>query len=254
MKGYKGFKKDLSCLGYQYTLGQIHEETGVRLCNRGFHFCERLTDVFKYYSRESHHIFGIVESHGKVEKGEDKSCTEKIEVIRILSDAEIDRIVEREKRDLLDDVFHLDLVSHLQSKYNCIIGGSIALYLHGFDLDRYPGMVDLDVIMPYFQQIEEDDYVKSSEFTNEKSSGNDYGTTEVICTKKGPNVKMDLRIDSAQRYETVVHKGKKYKVTDLMTILEAKCRYAKKGDAKHRKDIMTLLSKNKVNNDDVFEV
>ena len=53
MKGYKGFKNDLTCNGFHYKVGETHEMDGeIKLCNRGFHFCENPHDIFSYYSAD----------------------------------------------------------------------------------------------------------------------------------------------------------------------------------------------------------
>ena len=51
MKGYKGFDKDLKCYGgYQYKIGRTETTDEVKLCETGFHFCERPLDVFRYFA------------------------------------------------------------------------------------------------------------------------------------------------------------------------------------------------------------
>ena len=49
MKAFKGFDKDLKCLGFQYEIGKTYEEPKAELCKCGFHACENLMDVLKYY-------------------------------------------------------------------------------------------------------------------------------------------------------------------------------------------------------------
>ena len=54
MKGYKGFNQDLTCRDFQYEVGKTYEMSGlIGLCSRGFHFCEKLTDCFDYYDKQS---------------------------------------------------------------------------------------------------------------------------------------------------------------------------------------------------------
>lgn len=43
MQGYKVFKPDWTCKGFQYVVGETFEEDMIPLCcNRGFHFCKEL--------------------------------------------------------------------------------------------------------------------------------------------------------------------------------------------------------------------
>ena len=43
MKGYKVFKPDWTCRGFQYSVGKTFEEDMTpSCCNRGFHFCTEL--------------------------------------------------------------------------------------------------------------------------------------------------------------------------------------------------------------------
>ena len=50
MKAYKGFKKDMTCRGFQYEEGKEYHEDKANLCNSGFHACENPLDCFSYYS------------------------------------------------------------------------------------------------------------------------------------------------------------------------------------------------------------
>ena len=49
IKTYKGFDKNLCCRDMQYEIGKSYEEHSAKVCDRGFHACERPLDVFKYY-------------------------------------------------------------------------------------------------------------------------------------------------------------------------------------------------------------
>ena len=55
MKAYKGFNKDMTCTPkdgktFQYKEGETYEEPEAKLCEKGFHACERPLDVFGYYA------------------------------------------------------------------------------------------------------------------------------------------------------------------------------------------------------------
>ena len=84
MKGYKVFNKDWTCRGFQYKVGETYEmdATEIRLCNKGFHFCERLIDCFLYYGFDSENKFAEVEALGVILTDGPKSCTNKIKIIR----------------------------------------------------------------------------------------------------------------------------------------------------------------------------
>ena len=49
-KAYKAFKTDLTCRDFQYEEGKTYEiDCEPLLCNRGFHACLNLLDMFDYY-------------------------------------------------------------------------------------------------------------------------------------------------------------------------------------------------------------
>ena len=85
-KGYKGFDSQLRCRGFQYEIGQEYEHTGdVKLCKKGFHFCENPMDVFEYYP-PSDSRYCSVESTGTEDKNIDDS---KVSTSRLKINAEI---------------------------------------------------------------------------------------------------------------------------------------------------------------------
>ena len=86
MKGYKVFNNDWTCRGFQYEVGKTYEmEKAPVCCDRGFHFCERLVDCFNYYIFNSKNKVAEVEALGKIDKGDNKSCTNKIKIVRELT-------------------------------------------------------------------------------------------------------------------------------------------------------------------------
>ena len=49
-KAYKVFRGDMTCRRFQYKEGETYELDGIlKLCERGFHACLSLADVFNYY-------------------------------------------------------------------------------------------------------------------------------------------------------------------------------------------------------------
>lgn len=41
IRGYKVFKSDWTCRGYQYKVGETFKNDGnIELCGEGFHFCQ----------------------------------------------------------------------------------------------------------------------------------------------------------------------------------------------------------------------
>jgi hypothetical protein cdifQCD-6_20855 len=98
MKGYKVFGKDWTCRGFQYAVGETYEmERHPVCCDRGFHFCERLTDCFHYYDFNPENKVAEVEALGKINKEDDKSCTNKIKIVRELTWYEVLNLINMGK-------------------------------------------------------------------------------------------------------------------------------------------------------------
>ena len=83
MKGYKVFNIDWTCRDFQYEVGKTYEMDGIiKLCGRGFHFCERLVDCFLYYEFDPHNKIAEVEALGTILTDGHKYCTNKIKIVR----------------------------------------------------------------------------------------------------------------------------------------------------------------------------
>ena len=61
IKMYKGFNKDMKCLGFQYAEGETYHEDEAALCQTGFHACENPLDCFGYYTPGDGSIYREVE-------------------------------------------------------------------------------------------------------------------------------------------------------------------------------------------------
>jgi hypothetical protein len=250
---FKGFDKDLKCRSFQYVEGETYtmEESRISLCSRGFHFCYRMKDVFQFYRNDGKNQFAIVEPLGKILKGSDKAVTNQIRIVKILSPSDLDKFLMKEDSEYYEnEVFVLDVVQELQKKFNLSVGGSVALFIQGLMLKRESNQVDLDIILPYYQRLnldnsnDDESCIEEIEEFGGKASGNDFSQTYGLSTKDGRFIKMDVRVRPEQKYEVVNYNGFEYKVCDILTILEAKMRYAIEGDKKHREDLYKLLNFN----------
>lgn len=246
---YKGFNSNLECKygshSMKYEVGQEYEtlfhsasDKQPRLCsNDGLHFCKDIRSVFSFYSLSNTNRFCIVEPIGRTVHNSDKSITTKIKIVRELT---YDEIIEI----LVEEYFDLDLVKRLQTKYPLIhIGGSLGLFLHGIRLKRWSNKKsssDLDIVAPFYfvptDSKEDDMYL---DFFSEKSSGNDFDFTFSLN-----GTLVDVKIDPMQRYELITYKGFTYKVSNLLTIIEAKLKYAKT-NTKHKQDLLEIMLKEK---------
>lgn len=108
IRGYKGFDKDLRCLGFQYEVGKEYECEKAVACEEGFHFCENPLDVFKFYppsTSKGPNRFCEVEGSGDFDRDDagDKICCTKIKIIRELS---LRKLVEKGVNFLLADTEH----------------------------------------------------------------------------------------------------------------------------------------------------
>ena len=99
VKGYKVFRPDWTCdpTGHnpkQYTCpGKFEEEGELDVCGRGMHFCQVAADCFNYYSFNSENKVAEVIAYGEVRTDGDKSCTDKLEIVREIPWDEVLRIV-----------------------------------------------------------------------------------------------------------------------------------------------------------------
>ena len=90
MKGYKVFNEDWTCRDYQYEEGKSYEMDEEPICcSRGFHFCEKLVDCFDCYPFNSKNKVAEIEAYGEIDTEDNKSCTNKIKIVKELTWAEV---------------------------------------------------------------------------------------------------------------------------------------------------------------------
>jgi hypothetical protein len=274
--GYKGLTANMKAVqgGYYgsdkeiYEIGKIYSKENIenpRLCsNEGFHYCNDLEDVFSHYKRDGKNRFFKIEVLGNYTDDsayESKSITTSFRLLEELSedffkewDSKADE--RKEIRDLrrIEHNLKLDAVKIVQTKYPTFhVGGSIGLFLHGIRLKRWVNSKssDIDMVAPYFilpefNSASDDDDDVDSEYNDSKKSGNDFDETFILYGEFG-SAKIDYRIDPHQRYEIIEYKGFRYKVSPLMTIIDAKMKYAMNGQRKHAQDIKEMILPNKDN-------
>ena len=98
VKGYKVFNPDWTCRGFQYTCPGIFEEDVIpSVCDRGFHFCLRAADCFNYYGFDPDNKVAEVIALGDVSTVGDKSCTNKIQIVREIPWSELLEIINTGK-------------------------------------------------------------------------------------------------------------------------------------------------------------
>ena len=96
--GFKVFRSDWTCSPNgntkQYTCpGKFEEEGELVVCFHGMHFCQTAADCFNYYSFDSNNKVAEVIAYGEVQTENDKSCTDKLEIVREIPWDEVLRIV-----------------------------------------------------------------------------------------------------------------------------------------------------------------
>ena len=98
VKGYKVFNPDWTCRGFKYSVGEtFEEEVELSVCNHGFHFCEKAIDCFNYYAFNPKNKVAEVLALGDIVTDGDKSCTNKIKIVREIPWAELLEIVNTGK-------------------------------------------------------------------------------------------------------------------------------------------------------------
>lgn len=102
IRGFKVFRPDWTCSPNgntkQYTCpGKFEEEGELDVCGHGMHFCQNAADCFNYYPFDSNNKVAEVIAYGEVRTKGDKSCTDKLEIVREIPWDEVLRIVNTGK-------------------------------------------------------------------------------------------------------------------------------------------------------------
>ncbi len=252
---YKGFNKDLKCRNYQFDVNVLHKHEGkLRICNEGFHYCRRLEDVGTYYFFSPSNRFFLVKAKyyaGDKYNHNDKSVTDEIVLVKEIPMEIINKYNDyrKNKNSDPDQVFNLKEYQSLQKAYpDMILGGSSALYLHGFNIQRTKTS-DFDVVLPKYTKFElgdfspEDGVTEIDNILESAPSGNDFDYVAGINIQ-GNFMLIDVKIDNKARYEIIEYNGFKYKVCPWKVIIEAKLKYTDnpKTGKKHKQDFKDMFN------------
>jgi len=92
MKGFKAFNSDLTCRGVQFAVGgEFSINENPIPCERGFHFCKNISDVYKFYPMNDKTRICVVDAIGEVSTDDNvKFCTNRI-VIEMEITSEIEK-------------------------------------------------------------------------------------------------------------------------------------------------------------------
>lgn len=181
--------------------------------------------------------------------------TNSLKVERLVVVEELQEIVKKQEKEGIDNTFLIPAIVELcKANPTIIVGGSIGLFLHGVVLEREE--VDVDIVLPYYSKlvVPKDNEVITDVGDGEfKSSGSDFSDTYYLFCDLGngqgiKEIKMDVAVDPKQRYTVINYNGFDFKVVNMLTIIEAKLRYAMSGGKKHIDDFDFMLRNKKSEN------
>ena len=122
IKGYKAFETNMTCRGFQFEVDKEYEEKEAKLCEKGFHFCERPLDVLRYYEpcdiNGNLREFCTVEGSGKIDKGDNQEDSNvAVSKIKIGAKIGIAGLVKAEIE------FEKERIKHLKEKLKAVNSG-----------------------------------------------------------------------------------------------------------------------------------
>ena len=97
MKGFKVFNPDWTCRDFKYEVGKTYKHEGeIELCKSGFHFCEKLSDCFRFYELSTDNHVAEIEAIGNIKTDSVKSVTNEIKIVKEL---DLDYVFEKLSED-----------------------------------------------------------------------------------------------------------------------------------------------------------
>ena len=87
---------NFKCRNQTYKVGKTYTSDRMKMCEHGFHFCQKMEDVLGYYSPNNDFILLEIEVLGKIETRGDKSVTDKFRVLRVIPQEEYTEYMKKQ--------------------------------------------------------------------------------------------------------------------------------------------------------------
>ena len=115
---YKGMKSNMTCLGFQYKIGETYKTNKVKLCECGFHACLTPIDVLYYYPKEEHSRYFKVKLYGEIAKCGNFDTKVAATEITILEEINVDEIINDtewwKNENVLDLLYYTESFAKIQ--------------------------------------------------------------------------------------------------------------------------------------------
>jgi len=122
IRGFKGFDKNFKCKGVQFEVGKEYEHKGeLKLCEKGFHFCEHPFDIFDYYPPNSR--FAIIEANDVSEEKSNDDSKRVASKIKIETELGLHALIDAGIKFIFENVSWLKKKNNTKEKKGVINNG-----------------------------------------------------------------------------------------------------------------------------------
>jgi len=226
--GFKGFffneEGQLICRDYIYTMGEtaIYTEP-ISLCHAGFHFCQNIANVFKYYSSHQYFrkykiIYCKVEcpDDAEVITEDDKSVTNKLKIVEFL---------DGEYQDRDREIIARFKMGYLHSDNSWALKTSTGVYYYKFGIrhrDDGPAFLSNNGDYEYYRYglLHKDNNVPAVKCGNRYS----YYVNNLLHNDKGPAIEdenIELYYQHGTRIEHPTKRNRKQVALEIRDNLAA---------------------------------
>jgi len=126
VRAFKGFRKDLTCLGFQFREDEVNRTEEENCVKNGFHCAENPLDCFSYYPNWRNSVYYEVDAGGDLDEDavDSKiSCTEM-------------RLVRRLSLEQMLFEAAVYMVEHPKRRWNCRVSKETGTARNGFAVVR----------------------------------------------------------------------------------------------------------------------